>query len=520
MTTVVAKEPSSQGQDIPAFRSRPRVLTRVAVWLFLVISAALIRIPHMTESLWFDEVWRTDVVLRGGGIKDLLLHDVHNPLYNVFMYAWTGVFGDSEWAIRTPSLLFGLGTILVVARWMSVRLDPRSAMLCAGILLLSPVHAWYSCEAKNNMMVVFLTSLAVVQADALATRGTWSSAAWMALWSTLSVLTSWQAVLMILPAWLGAAWLIARPVGSSEGDVGAAELRSKWMFRLAVSAAGTLLALLPLIIFKASRVEELQRWYVRPFDLPAFGRLVLIWLPTGNALVRIRGNDWVLWGAVFSVAVVPALLFGLRALLASSAGRMVLLCTIFPGLVLLLITWACIAVGAEPPRLYQERNVLVVLPWYMATLAYGAVRAGVLSRILPALLIGLSLASSIAAVTWRSDKPTVMFPNPDWRAAASFIKEAGRQSGREAVVVSCCPLLPMKYYLEGPPTLIEVDWNTDVAAVVDGHRRAHPAADVFFINNPCWFGHPSDELASLEARLGYVRCLKVTSLEVYLLPSP
>ncbi|GEM_PF-2016807 len=39
--------------------------------------------------------------------------DVHPPLYYVVLQAWDGVFGDSEWALRGLSVLFGIAAVLL-----------------------------------------------------------------------------------------------------------------------------------------------------------------------------------------------------------------------------------------------------------------------------------------------------------------------------------------------------------------------------------------------------------------------
>src|SRR3954468_15698820 len=83
------------GYPVPRFLSsrlpmptqpNPRPLFPPILWSLLLGLSLALRVPGLFESLWFDEVYRTFVVLRDDIMKDLLLHDVHNPLYNAFMY--------------------------------------------------------------------------------------------------------------------------------------------------------------------------------------------------------------------------------------------------------------------------------------------------------------------------------------------------------------------------------------------------------------------------------------------------
>lgn len=502
-------------QVFPGSRDATRSRRAPLLWAVIFLIAAAIRIPHLVESLWFDEVWRTDVILRTGNLSALLFHDVHNPLYNVLMYVWTAAFGDSEVAVRAPSLIAGTALIVVVRRWAAQRISLHVANLGAVILLLSPVHAWYSCEAKNNMLVVLLTTLAVLEVDRFVLSRLRRHAVRLALWSILAVLTSWQATLLLVPAWFFA--FVAVWVPGSEAALRG--MRRTSITRLAGAGVVTLAALLPLLVFKASHLDELQRWYVAPLDVPSVIKLVCIWLPTGNGLVRIRPDGWMLWAAIFGSLILPLLARGVWTLRTSGPGVLAVVCFSSPIIILAAVTLAFVAVGEPSPHIYQERNVLVMLPWFAILLAAGLSRAGRASAILHAVIYLLLTASSLAIVTWRRDKPTVMFPNPDWRAAADFIRlHAAHDS--PPVIVSCCPLLPLRYYLPEAVELIEIEWNADVAALVLAQRTLHPHADVFFINNPCWFGHPSDELKGLESRLGYASRLEANSLQVYSLPRP
>ena len=69
---------------------------RIILLVGLVAAGLLLRLPGMTGSIWHDEAFRTFLVLRPDNARAILLHDVHNPLYNAFMYLWIRVMGDSE----------------------------------------------------------------------------------------------------------------------------------------------------------------------------------------------------------------------------------------------------------------------------------------------------------------------------------------------------------------------------------------------------------------------------------------
>jgi uncharacterized membrane protein len=496
-------------------RMRGRAYVLLA-WTIPVLVGLILRIPHLTESLWFDEVWRTDAVLRGGKLSRILLHDVHNPLYNLVMYAWTAVAGDSEIAIRLPSLLFAAVAMWVLARWVGPRFGNLAAWLVTTLLLLSPVHAWYSCEAKNNMLVFMLAVLTVLRADSMLHTPTTRNALLTALFAVLGVGTSWQAFLLLLPMWLGLIVLAGHPSLASRDQ----HLYTTTTRRRAVLASIliTFAVLSPLLIFKALHAAELARDYVVALDFHHAVRLLLIWYPTGNALLRLRDNTFLLTAAAYGVLVIPPFIAGVRAMWQTASGRLAIVCAVGPIAILLASTLLFTAAGQDPPRIYQDRNTLVAMPWLFAIVAVGAVNLTRLRVLFISLLIMLSLASSIAAVTWRYDKPTVMNPNPDWRQAAAFIRDS-LTSTRPPIIVSTCPLLPLDYYLP-EATHAEITWNADIAVLIEKYRIANPENDVYFINNPHWFGHPADQLRSLEARLNPAQTLHVRSLQIYRLRRP
>src|SRR6185437_16752126 len=96
----------------PAFR---RITVPIAL-LFILGGAVALRCYHLADrSLWFDEAfcWRLMQFPFGEMIRRVGL-DNHPPLYFILLYGWSGLFGDSVWALRSLSVLLGCLTILGV----------------------------------------------------------------------------------------------------------------------------------------------------------------------------------------------------------------------------------------------------------------------------------------------------------------------------------------------------------------------------------------------------------------------
>src|ERR1043165_5261778 len=81
----------------------------------IVLVAALLRIPTLgKDSLWVDELWSW-TISRYSSLQDVILlgcaNDVHPPGYQTLLWGWMRIFGDSEVAMRSLSVVAGLATV-------------------------------------------------------------------------------------------------------------------------------------------------------------------------------------------------------------------------------------------------------------------------------------------------------------------------------------------------------------------------------------------------------------------------
>lgn len=450
----------------------------------LALVGIVLRVPRLMQSIWFDEAFRTFVVMKPDVIRSLLLHDVHNPLYNAFMYGWIHVFGDSEVSIRVPTLLAGTGMIVIVWRWLRERFGPMQAWWAAAFLTLNPVHIWYSCEAKNNMFTVLFVTLTLWRLDVLARTLTARDLAFAAIAGALAIWTDFQSLLVLPAVWI--AWCVVQARDKQR--------QRSWMVPL-TAAVGSLMLVSPLLLFKAQRLDDLDRTYLTYFHWYEPMRMLLVYFPTGNALVPTVRSTWPLAALAFAPFVALGLMRGVRALRASGHGRIVLLVLAMP----LLIMWAgsevLVQMGSSI-RIFQDRNVLLMLPAVAIALAVGAF--AVRTRVGVALarwgVLALALASSVAMVTIHRDKRTVMYPNSHWRQAAAWLAEPARD--HTLPIVSRTPLLPLEYYLPGRaithlPTRTPIE--DSLPAFLGGQIR-----EFYFIRHEYWAGYSEDSLAWLD----------------------
>jgi hypothetical protein len=485
------------------------------LWGLLLGLSLALRIPGLFESLWFDEVWRTFVVLREEGIKDLLFHDVHNPLYNALMYGWIRLFGDSEPSIRIPSLLAGYALTWLIYRWTRPRLGERAAAIAAAWLLLSPVPVWYSTEAKNSIFTVLTaawvltthTDLLTATRDKLRSRVALCTAA-----AVLAILTDFQAFLIIIPVWAGIAIeAFSRRMRAPRPPEGSSPQDPELLRPLATIIAATLALLSPFLIYKSLHVSDLPRDYLDLFHLKALLWFLCLWMPIGTVLPNARPNWWPLEVASTGIILLPLLCLGLRRLWQTAAGRLVCLSFFFP-LCFFLIASALLHALGDKTRIYQDRNIIVLMAWYPVVFAAGidSIKRRLLRDVAWGVVLAGALIASILIDTVLDDRWTVMAPNPDWRTAARIIDDA---PGR-ALVISRTDLLALRYYSHDSE-LAEFDEGHSPAGEIARILSAHPQADEFFLlTNPWWSRLKPEEMPAIDAAYPLVERIQLRALTV------
>jgi uncharacterized membrane protein len=86
----------------------------------------------------------------------------HPPGYYVVMLGWTKWFGSSILALRIPSVLFGVASILLIYVLARYTEDTLTALLAAAMLALNGLHLYLSQTARMYSMACFLGLLSTV----------------------------------------------------------------------------------------------------------------------------------------------------------------------------------------------------------------------------------------------------------------------------------------------------------------------------------------------------------------------
>jgi uncharacterized membrane protein len=121
----------------------------------------IIRFISINQSLWMDEAISAKAAKYFGYISiitDFIKADTHPPFYYLFLKFWTGIFGFSELALRTPSIIFGVLTIFVVYKIGGI-LSRKTGLFAAILTAFSPLLIYYSQEARMYALSTLLVSV-------------------------------------------------------------------------------------------------------------------------------------------------------------------------------------------------------------------------------------------------------------------------------------------------------------------------------------------------------------------------
>jgi 4-amino-4-deoxy-L-arabinose transferase-like glycosyltransferase len=137
-------------------------LVTAALLLAITILALGLRLYRLdNQSLWYDEGF--SVYLAGMDVGEITARtaaDIQPPLYYYLLHGWIQLFGDSEWALRALSVLFGVLTVPLIYGVARLLFRSRLAGLLAALFAaVSPLHVWYGQEVRMYTLLTFLCLL-------------------------------------------------------------------------------------------------------------------------------------------------------------------------------------------------------------------------------------------------------------------------------------------------------------------------------------------------------------------------
>ncbi|MBS1788244.1 MAG: glycosyltransferase family 39 protein [Acidobacteria bacterium] len=215
-----------KGSDVAQSQKTPRM--DYIILAVLTVIALGLRLYRLNTDLWFDEILMVLDFIRHplGEVLTSFPSKNQHLLYSILAHTSVQWFGESAWAVRLPSVIFGTASVWALYLFGRHVFNRRVALFGSALLTLSYHHIWFSQNARGYMGLMLFTTLA-----------TW-------LW-----LEAWER---------GFGWWVAYAIVTAIG----AWVHMTMIF--VVSAHGLLYLVwlvLPKLFGGRRRLEGKQRWY-------------------------------------------------------------------------------------------------------------------------------------------------------------------------------------------------------------------------------------------------------------------
>ena len=431
-------------------------------WLLVEVLALaiLLRVFALgAESLWFDEAY--SVAFAGA---DLSLLNFLRPggfaftdknVYHILLHFWLAL-GKTEFMIRLLSVVCGVATVGVVLALARRLFGWRAAAWAAALVAVSPLHIWYSREARMYMLAclfAWLAVWAVVEGlSAARSRFVWAG---YAVCAALGLYTHSFAAFVVLAVNVWAVWLFI---------MDSRRRRRSLLPWLAANATIIVLAIPWLLGITQQQGQGWWVWIEQKYGAPGLSQL--LWLPVDFSLGTIRpASNWLVlipfaaFAFAFLWGIVPPRREGERDWW-RSGGR----------------EWACGVILAVVPTLtvfllaqFRPMFVLRYMVPFAPALALMAGRGlGRIRRTVPRwALAGLYLAGVVMALALVYSTPQ----KEDWRGAAEYLASQAKP-GAVVFLVDEDIRVPLEFYYTQPADLHPV-WrghtsDEDLSPRVDG----------------------------------------------------
>ena len=130
----------------------------------ILLLAILVRVAAITtRPIWYDEAFA--ILFAEKGVQALVAgtltpvggvaSDVHPLAYYMLLYGWMKLLGQSLTSVRLLSVLFGVGTILIVYVFARSLAGEKMALISAALVGLSPFQIHYAQEIRMYALLAF-----------------------------------------------------------------------------------------------------------------------------------------------------------------------------------------------------------------------------------------------------------------------------------------------------------------------------------------------------------------------------
>ena len=447
----------SRLQPIPC--ARQQKFWRWSKVVILLITTFALRVWNLGgPSLWYDEayLWWATTRLSLSKMLALSMGELVPPLHYFVLRAWLPLAGTSEFALRFPSVLYGVLAVAAMAR-IARRLTGNHAAETWALLLgaVATTLIWASRETRMYgafiawSLIAGMALIETLHAGASRVRRRWAwiwGGALLGALATLTLSAFWLIgqMLFILAVLLRRPRCLCRTTAQQPGGLRWTTHRLCWTtvqhwlrdVTLPTVIAGVLF--LPWVLGALRSLGTNATYWAGHLPIAEFLRISIAGMTVSDYLP----SAWnVTAGGIILLATFPALLLTRRR---PHAGLYPLL-QLLPLGVMALIFRSLPKWGSRHASLFAPLPALALaIGWGMAA-QFQTRRARVFAH---AILTVCSL--SFAALTLHADLNLLIHPAyapEDWRSAAHYIEE--RRAPGDVVIIETGSVFPAWAYYAG-----------------------------------------------------------------------
>lgn len=137
-------------------------LEKNAIWAILALATVIRFTGLVRRDFWYDEAF-TGVAVKENfhDMIQMIINDVHPPLYYIALKIFASFFNYSVYGIRLFSAVFGVLAVWAVYLVAKQLFDRKVALWSSFVVAVSPFAIQYSQEARMYSMLVFLILISV-----------------------------------------------------------------------------------------------------------------------------------------------------------------------------------------------------------------------------------------------------------------------------------------------------------------------------------------------------------------------
>ncbi len=408
--------------------SSKRDLALLCAILFLALALRSFQLDG--QSLWSDEGVSVALAQRDlATIARDAAHDIHPPLYYYLLHFWVRLFGSSEIAVRSLSVLCGLLLVFLTYLLGVALFDDRVALVASFLAAISPFQIYYSQETRMYILVALLgaISLFLFLKFARATReedvaSLGPTVALYAFFITSALYTHYFAFTIFLVANVAyALWLLLVPSAR------------KWR-ALALWSLSQLLVILLYLPWLNFAKEQLRTW-------PAISQPMGLGFVAQEVLRIFSLGPFAQMGPLLFGFLVIALLGLIPRKGEGYSIAFALIYLLLPPLVMYLLSLS------RP--LYRPKLLLLATPGYLLLLARGVSEVWMernRNLVTGILLLFVALASGFSLHGYFFD---LRYARDDYRGLARYIAALGKEG--DAILLNAPGQIDIfSYYYKGP----------------------------------------------------------------------